>query len=92
MSGPLNNEDTAKRGLAIDTIFARLLEGCSQQEFESFHCPVCSGALSLHVHPGLHSFFVRCMVSSVHLGRHGQIDSAPAWWQQHVGAGWYSHS
>ena len=75
---------------AIDAIFARLMTGCSEEEFRTLRCPVCGGALILHVNPKLHAFLVRCTTSSVHLGRHGEIAQAPEWWQSRVSGGWYS--
>src|SRR5882757_4490925 len=62
-----------------DAIFSRVLAGCSEDEFMSLRCPLCGAGLGLSVHPGLHTFFVRCIASPVHLGRHGEIDQAPAW-------------
>lgn len=75
-----------------DAIFARLLAGCSEAEFASLQCPVCSGGLFLAVHPKLHTFFVGCSASAVHLGRHGEIEQAPVWWHSRVTRGWYDDS
>ena len=81
--------DDERRCLAIDAIFRLLLAGCSEEEFAAFRCPVCGGGLELNVHPDLRCFFVRCVASSVHLGKHGEIEQAPAWWQSRVSGGWY---
>jgi len=73
----------------IDEIFRRLMEGCTEEEFTNLRCPVCGAALIFHVHPKLHSFFVRCAASNLHLSRHGNISEAPAWWHGRIGGGWY---
>ncbi len=86
---PVNTTGNPDRGRAINDIFERLLAGCPEEEFASFRCPVCAEPLTLHVHPNLHSFFVRCARSSLHLGRHGETEAAPSWWQHRVSAGWY---
>jgi len=80
--------DDERRWRANDAIIARLLGGCSEGEFASLRCPVCDGALSLSVHPRLHSFCVRCVSSTLHLCRHGTITEAPAWWHAHVSDDW----
>jgi hypothetical protein len=66
-----------------------LLARCSEEEFLSFQCPVCSSRLLLSVHPKLHTFFVRCSESAVHLGKHGMIEKPPDWWHSRVLGGWY---
>lgn len=78
-----------KRFRDIDTIFLRLLGGCSEDEFMAIRCPVCGEALILRVHPSLHYFFVRCTSDSTHLGRTEEMDRPPAWWHSHVTTGWY---
>jgi hypothetical protein len=85
----ITSEDEA-RFRAIDAIFTQLVSGCSEDEFRELRCPVCGDSLTLNVHPKLHSFFVRCVSSSVHLGRHGEIVEAPSWWQSRVTGGWLS--
>src|SRR5688500_10267314 len=92
MSQPSNIEITdadRERWRKIDPIFSRLLSGCGEKEFATLRCPVCDGGLQLSVHLKLRSFFVRCGASSLHLGKHGEIEHPPAWWHSRVFGGWY---
>jgi hypothetical protein len=72
-----------------EEILRHLLEGCSEEEFTKLHCPVCGSALTLHVHPKLHTFTVSCSASTLHLMKHDRIAEAPAWWQSRISGGWY---
>jgi hypothetical protein len=80
--------DDEMRWRKNDAIIARLLSGCSEDEFALLRCPVCDGALSLSVHPRLHSFCVRCVSSTLHLCRHETVAAPPGWWHAHVSGGW----
>ncbi len=71
-----------------DEILRRLLEGCSEEEFTKLRCPACGSVLTLHVHPNLRAFAVRCSVSTLHLMRHDKISKPPAWWNNRVGGEW----
>ena len=71
-----------------DQILRRLLEGCSEEEFTKLRCPACGSVLTLHVHPNLRAFAVRCSVSSLHLMRHHEISKPPRWWNSRVGDDW----
>ena len=87
-----NHERRPERWRKIDAIFGSVLSGCSEEEFASLRCPVCDGGLQLDVHPKLRSFFVRCAVSSLHLGKHGEMEQSPTWWHSRVSGGWYEDS
>ena len=78
-----------ERFRAINAIVARLVDGCSEEEFSSLRCPVCTGPLALSVHPRLRAFSVRCSSSTLHFCRHEAIATAPAWWHSYVTGGWY---
>jgi hypothetical protein len=73
----------------VDAIFRHLLGGCSEREFTKLRCPVCGSALTLHVHPNLHTFAVSCTASTLHFMRHDSISEAPIWWRTRIGGGWY---
>jgi hypothetical protein len=67
-----------------DAILARLLGGCSETEFESFHCPICEGALKLTVQAELGWFWVSCPSNLLHFCRQHTLPDAPAWWYSHA--------
>lgn len=73
---------------ASEVILDRLLAGCSEAEFDSLQCHVCSGPLFLNVHPNLHNFSIRCIANVMHFFTYGTTKEVPAWWRSRVSGGW----
>lgn len=70
----------------------QLASGCTEDEFRAMRCPECGSALTFHVHPRKHVFFLCCSANggslhlSIHSGPHG---TPPEWWSKYVSGGWY---
>lgn len=77
---------------AIGDIRARMVAGCSAEEFAVMRCPVCGGSLELCVHPRGRVFFVRCVADTTHVAFHAVNPDAPAWWAAHRSGGWLSEA
>ena len=81
-------DDDRERWRAVDAMVARLIAGCSEEELSRFRCPVCGAPMSIHVHPQLTAFFLRCNASSLHVGKTVETLTSQDWWRSKVG-GWY---
>ena len=77
------------RNAAIDSFRARLIAGCSEEEFNAMQCPVCGDHLTINVHNNHSTFFVRCKTSSLHVSFHETSGAKPEWWKAHMRGGWY---
>jgi hypothetical protein len=77
------------RYAAIDSFRARLIAGCSEEEFNSMRCPVCGDHLTINVHSNHSTFHVRCKTSPLHVSFHESSSAKPEWWKAHMRGGWY---
>jgi hypothetical protein len=84
---------TSCNGVTMEDEYAdiksKLASGCSEEEFSQMRCPKCGAALTLSVRPKANTFFVRCMVNSIHLAMTGEGSERPSWWDRYTGTGWY---
>jgi hypothetical protein len=74
---------------AIHSFRARLIAGCSEEEFNAIRCPVCGDHLTINVHNDHSTFSIRCKTSSLHVSVSGQSGAKPEWWRAHMRGGWY---
>ena len=85
-------EHTPEQCEVIGDFRARLVAGCSAEEFAGMRCPVCGGRLELDVHSRGRMFFVRCVADTTHVAFHAVNPDASAWWAAHRSSGWISEA
>jgi hypothetical protein len=66
-----------------------LSRGCTEEEFATLRCPVCSAPASLRVHHTRPLAFVFCPLQTTHLAMHVGCLSRQPWWSKVPNVGWY---